>query len=189
MSAQSLYILARCMYILFPYEKWTAILGFTSIANAFFSVNKCNAHISRMNRYDIERPLPTASFVREVIGRETSEEINCVSCSTEKLAFKETNVRYGAHAMIFYAARTQLRSRIFVPMCHNDLWKAKEERWFEVKKKKKRVRIGKDSNIFRDLSLAVVQIPVILLFLVSPPHPSFTNLTCCVEQVSAPYME
>lgn len=55
--------------------------------------------------------------------------------------------------------------------------------------KKKRVRIGKDSNIFRDLWIAVVQIPVILLFIVFPPHPSFTNLTCCVEQVSAPYME
>lgn len=35
------------------------------------------------------------------------------------------------------------------------------------------MRRGKDSNIFQDLPIAVVQAPVIVLFILSPPpHPS-----------------
>lgn len=34
---------------------------------AFFQQNKFRAHMSRMNRYDIEWPLPIASFAREAI--------------------------------------------------------------------------------------------------------------------------
>lgn len=65
------------------------------------------------------------------------------------------------YAMIFYAARRQLCSPIFVPMCH------KISRKRDCSKKK--VRRGKDSNIFQDLPIAVVQAPVIVLFILSPP--------------------
>lgn len=45
-----------------------ALRVYSEAERAFFQQNNFRAHVSRINRYDIEWPLPIASFVREAIG-------------------------------------------------------------------------------------------------------------------------